>query len=81
MKSLCVITIKLNTLTDVPYQIKWVGHLFMYVKYCERGRVKHFEQRLCVYNVVRFNVFPPVDPDDRVIMESMCTSFNSFIGN
>ena len=32
MKSLCVITIKLNTLTDVPYQIT-VGWAFVYV--CE----------------------------------------------
>ena len=39
MKSLCVITIKLNTPTDVRYQWRWVGHLFTYVKTCERGRV------------------------------------------
>ena len=32
MKSLCVITIKLNTLTDVPYQMT-VGGAFVYV--CE----------------------------------------------
>jgi len=37
MKSSCVITIKLNTLTDVPYQMTVVGHLFMYVQTCERG--------------------------------------------
>ena len=35
MKSMCVITIKLNTLTDVPYQMT-VGVAFVYV--CERGR-------------------------------------------
>jgi len=39
MKSLCVIIIKLNTLTDVPYQMTVGGALFMYVKTCERGRV------------------------------------------
>jgi len=32
MKSSCVITIKLNTLTDVPYQMM-VGGAFVYV--CE----------------------------------------------
>ena len=32
MKSVCVITIKLNTLTDVPYQMT-VGGAFVYV--CE----------------------------------------------
>jgi len=32
MKSLCVITLKLNTLTDVPYQMT-VGGTFVYV--CE----------------------------------------------
>ena len=37
MKSLCLITIKLNTLTDVPYQMT-VGGAFVYV--CKRGRVK-----------------------------------------
>ena len=30
MKSLCVITIKLNTLTDVPYQMM-VGGAFVYI--------------------------------------------------
>ena len=71
MKSLCVITIKLNTLTDVPYQIT-VGKAFVYG--CERGRVKlkDFEQRSHVYNAVRYNAFSPVDPDDRVIMEPQC---------
>ena len=39
MKSLCVITIQLNTLTDVPYQMT-VGEAFVYV--CERDRVKDF---------------------------------------
>ena len=37
----------------------------MYVKTCEKGRVKDFEQRSRVYNM-----FFPVDPDDHVIMES-----------
>ena len=45
MKSLCVITIKLNKLTDVSYQMT-VGGAFVYVcDTCERGRVKEFEQR------------------------------------
>ena len=37
-------------------KLRWVGHLFMYVKTYERGRVKlkDFEQRLCVYNAVRY---------------------------
>jgi len=35
MKSLCVITIQLNTLTDVPYEMT-VGGAFVYV--CERDR-------------------------------------------
>jgi len=42
-----VITIKLNTLTDVPYQMT-VGGAFVYV----RGRVND-EQRSHVYTVVR----------------------------
>ena len=39
MKSLCVITIRLNTLTDVPYQMT-LGGAFVYI--CERNRVKEF---------------------------------------
>ena len=39
MKSVCVITIKLNTLTDIPYEMM-VGGAFVYV--CERDRVKGF---------------------------------------
>ena len=58
MKSLCVITIKLNTLTDVPYQMT-VGGAFVY---CERGRVKDFEQRSRVYNAVHYNMFFPRGP-------------------
>ena len=52
VKSLCVVTIckyKLNTLTDVTYQMT-VGGAFVYV--CERGRVKDFEQRSRVYNAI-----------------------------
>ena len=68
MKSLCVITIKLNTLSDGPYQMT-VGGAFVWV--CEnlwkRDRVVDFEQRSRVYN----ELFP-VDPDDRVIMELQC---------
>ena len=61
----CVTTIKLNTLTDVPYKVT-VGGAFVYV--CERDRVKYF-----VY-VTRSVItrFFPVDPDDRVIMELQC---------
>ena len=45
MNSLCVITIKLNTLNDVPYQMT-VGGAFVYLcESCEIGRVKDFEQR------------------------------------
>ena len=58
MKSLCLITIKLNTLTDVPYQMT-VGGAFVYV--CKRGRVKDYITR-----------FFPVDPNDRVIMKLQC---------
>ena len=29
---------------------------FMYVKTCERGRVKDFEQRSPEYNAIRYNV-------------------------
>ena len=33
-----------------------IGHLFTYVKTCERvGRVKDFEQRSRIYNTVRYN--------------------------
>jgi len=62
MKSLCFIIIKLNTLTDVPYQWRWVGHLFTYVKTCERSRVKDFEQRSRVYNAVCYNIGFPRGP-------------------
>ena len=49
MKSLCVITIKLNTLTDDPYQMM-VGGAIVYA--CEKGRVKDCEQRSRVYNAL-----------------------------
>ena len=39
MKSLCVITIQLNTLTDVPYEMTVCG---AFVYRCERDRVKDF---------------------------------------
>ena len=45
--------------------------MFTYVKTCERGRVKVFEQQSRVY----YAVFFTVDPDDRVIMELQCISF------
>ena len=50
MKSLCLINIKLNTLTDVPYQMTVCG-AFVYV--CKRGRIKDYITR-----------FFPVDPND-----------------
>jgi len=43
-------------------KLRWVGHLFTYVKTCERGKVKDFEQRSSVYNAVRYNVFFPRGP-------------------
>ena len=52
------ITIKLNTLTDVPYEMT-VGGAFVYV--CERDRVNDF--------MYIQRVFFRVDRDDRVIME------------
>jgi len=73
MKGLCIINIKLNTLTDVHTKLQWVGHLFTYVKSCERGRVKDFEQRSCVYYVVHYNSFFSMNPD---IMESQCTIYH-----
>ena len=39
-----------------------MGHLFTYLKTCERGRVKDFEQRSRVYNAVRYNTFIPGGP-------------------
>jgi len=42
---LCVITIQLNTLTDVPYEMT-VGGAFVYV--CERDRVKDFVELQCI---------------------------------
>ena len=45
MKRLCVITIKLNTLTDAPYKMTVGGAYVSYVKTCERG--------CSVYNAVR----------------------------
>ena len=74
MISLRVITIKLNTLTNVPYQMT-VGNLFTYihVKTRKRGQIKDLDQRSRVYNVVHYNAgFFPVDPDNCVIMESQC---------
>ena len=67
---MCVITIKLNTLTDVPYRMT-VGGAFVYV--CE-NLLTDFEQQSRVYNVACYNAGGfPVDPDNRVIMESQCT--------
>jgi len=54
---------KLNTLTDVPYQMT-VGGAFVHV--CE-NMWKRLEPRSRVYNA-----FFPVDPDDRVIIELQC---------
>ena len=61
MKSLCVITIKLNTLTDVPYQMT-VGGAFVYV--CERGHVtlKILNGRVYItrYNGVAVYITPQI---------------------
>ena len=54
--------------TDVPYQMMVGGAFVTYVKTCERGRIKDFEQQSHVYNA-----FFPVDRDNRVIMESQCS--------
>ena len=66
MKSLCVITIKINTLTDVPYQMT-VGGAFVYIfkkPVKDNGRV-HITRSVIM-------LFFPVDPDGRIIMESQC---------
>ena len=52
MKYLCVITIKLNTLTDVPYQMTVSG---AFVHECERGQVIDFDLQSHVYNAVSNN--------------------------
>ena len=52
MKYLCVITIKLNTLTDVPYQMTVSG---AFVHVCERGQVIDFDLQSRVYNAVSYN--------------------------
>ena len=53
---------------------QWVGHLFTYVKTCERDRVKDIEQQSRVYYTVRYNAFFLMDPDGPVIMEWQCIS-------
>ena len=63
MKSLCVITIQLNTLTDVPYEMT-VGGAFVYV--CERDRVKDF-----VY-ITRFFPRGPRRPRYNVVAVYTC---------
>ena len=70
MKSLCVIAIQPNTLTDVPYEMM-VGGAFVYV--CERDRVKGF-----LY-ITRFviTLFFPRGP--RVIMELKCSILTNTI--
>jgi len=65
MKHSCVITIKLITLTDVPYKMT-LGGAFVYI--CERDRVKD----LVYITLSVITLFFPVDPDDRVIMELQC---------
>jgi len=51
----------------------------------KRSRFDQFEQRSHVYNAVYYNMFFPVDPGDRVIMESQCIPpqsklFSGYIG-
>ena len=73
INSLCVITI--NTPTDVQmtvggeYLHKWKPDLG------KRLRFDRFEQRLRVYNAVRYNAFFSCGPDDHVIMELQCSMF------
>ena len=68
MKSLCVITIKINTLTDVPYQMT-VGGAFVYVF---KKPVKEVALNNGLVYITRsvIMLFFPVDPDGRIIMES-----------
>ena len=52
-------------LADDPgiHNASWMGHVSMYVKTRERGRIKDFEQRSRVYNAVRYNAgFSPWTP-------------------
>ena len=49
---------------------RWVGHLFTYVKTCERDCVKDVLNNGRKY-ITRFS---PEDPDNRVIKESQCTN-------
>ena len=53
MKSLCVITIKLNTLTDVPYNKTVGGHLFTYVNF-SRGPRRPRYNGVAVYRYRKF---------------------------
>ena len=68
MKSLCVITIKLNTLTDVPY-LMTVGGAFVYV--CE-NLVEIAWKILNNVRVYNESVITRFFPDNRVIIESQC---------
>ena len=55
MKSLCVITIQLNTLTDIPYQMTVGGaFVYMYVNICERGRVKEVKLKVNCLAVAQY---------------------------
>ena len=42
--------------------------MFTYVKTCERGRAKDFEQWSRVYNAVRYNAFSPWTPCTHIVI-------------
>ena len=62
MKSLCGITIKLNTLTDIPYQMT------VALKILNNGRMYRMQ------SVITFFL---MDPNDRIIMELQCIVISS----
>ena len=75
MKSLCVVTIKLNTLTDVPYQMKVYRALFTYVKPVKEVASKILNNGRVYITRSVITRFFPMDPDDRVIMELQSLGF------
>ena len=79
MKRLCVI--QLNTLRVSYTKLRWVGHLFTYVKTCERDRVNDFEQWSCVYKAVRYNAFCPRGPRRRYNEVAVYIHHYMYLGN
>ena len=75
INSLCVITIKQNTLIAVPKPNEG-GCGICLRKYKPGKEVTLTLNNGCVYNAVHYSaVFFPVDPDNRVIMESQCNKY------